>query len=865
MKSLASLAACCAIGLPVAFGETFIYTWDGTSESYGDGRVAVGYAGDAVATLTAKVAEGDTVVFEGETPVSFAADATVKVDGRGSLTFSNDVAAAGALVFTSDAPRLAFTYPNSEYPGGDMSDIAPGNPEVLAFRGVTNLSEYVFADASGGYYYSPSHPVNDRDFYFCGRTETTLHAQIQYWDGGTCRCVMPQVVAREDGLWLTNSAAWSVKWDATGIDFTTLEGRQNEDYSVIAFELIAERKDGRRQVTFANGLTLGGKVTVAGGVNLRGSAKAFKTSDGETFDADIEFDNGDLTYLDVGAFTNAARYTGKYGDIYYRTPDIEAGVSTFLYEDAEIIDGEMGIPTENLVILRKTNLATITGLTSRAQWNVYNNKGPDVAPNLTYPPPGEFAGDLPAMYFEVDPSFGTMAVARFQTPRNLTYDLTMSIPLVFEQVGRDVAVRKVQGRWVWAAHETTGHSLDPWTWDPWKYPGTNPKDYTTQEFFVTNLCLRLSRPSGGFAGEITFAGTENTRLVNTHFAPGRNASYSVNLTTYKAIATDLRSTVYIADGVTVRLMAPEDDWSQGMFGASSICPRFVVAKGGRVLTLRQKMNSVGQYIELQGGEYGFMRSPVTPSYANDGKLTCTRYDTDAELWNYIGHYTLSDGARLYGQRPRIGTSYVTKPTVKVIGEQPCRANGFYVITTSSAQITLTLDVADVTGDSAADFLTGKLEKSDPNLVSITKTGAGTVLFEKPNVTTGAPFVVKDGTVSMGCDNCFADTTFSLEGGSLAVAAGTANTLESIAISADTTLTLGDDATLTVTDPTAEWATDATVNIVGDPEKCALKFGDESGSLSPRQIRRIRWNGEKCHLTEDGTVVPGALGMMLLFR
>ena len=44
MKSLASLAACCAIGLPVAFGETFTYTWDGTSESYGDGKVAVSYS-----------------------------------------------------------------------------------------------------------------------------------------------------------------------------------------------------------------------------------------------------------------------------------------------------------------------------------------------------------------------------------------------------------------------------------------------------------------------------------------------------------------------------------------------------------------------------------------------------------------------------------------------------------------------------------------------------------------------------------------------------------------------------------------------------------------------------------------------------
>ena len=56
-----------------------------------------------------------------------------------------------------------------------------------------------------------------------------------------------------------------------------------------------------------------------------------------------------------------------------------------------------------------------------------------------------------------------------------------------------------------------------------------------------------------------------------------------------------------------------------------------------------------------------------------------------------------------------------------------------------------------------------------------------------------------------------------------------------------------------------------VNIVGDPEKCKLKFGDESGSLSPRQVRRIRWNGEKCHVEEDGTVVPGALGMVLLLR
>ena len=875
MKSLTSLAACCAIGFPVAFGETFTYTWDGSSESYGDGRVVVGYADDSVATLTAKVAEGDTVVFEGETPVSFAADATVKVDGRGSLTFSNDVAAAGALIFTSDAPRLDFDIAKTAY---DKSTLSTGGPEVLAFPGVMNLADYAISGKKSAIQYNGSTRRSDFSSYFPVRTADSYSYQIQNWYGTAAvpktMCILIKFIQREDGVAITNVANWAVdRRNVVGEDITTLPDKYAGNYQILETSLVAERLPGRREVTLAGAFSSGGVLTVAGGVNLRGTAAAFNTTNAGTFDNAVALDSGSLTFLESWNFTNAATLSGMDGDVFYESPDLK---EADFVEETKSFDFPEGLGTANVVVLPNADLRSVLGLTMKAEWRDYSgNYATVISVKTNNNDKIAFADDLPPMYFEKDQWSGTLAVARFQTISMLR-SISMSVPLVLEQVADGVAIRAAGGVSAWHSHWPNGEPKDVMTWDPWVGAYTSkPTAYAVNKnFYVTNVTIRLSSPTGNapISSTVAIATKGTAKVVNTSFRPGAGRYLTATIST--SVGTSDGAMVHVYDRANLRLGGGSSfNWSLGLWNDnSSAVPDITVHSGGRAQTYLQKSNPVCQILNLEGSEYLFTGSLPAPALS-EGKLMAASYTHGSAFFNYIGGVAYSEGAVTKGLMPYVGSHYNPAPVVSVTGSKPCRAdNGFYVATstatgaTSPTPTTLTFDVADVTDSAETDFTSAKLKAGDTENVTFVKKGTGTMLLSAVNEMGENPFEVADGTLALGCSGCLGETAkVALTGGSLAVAAGTANTLQSLAVGADTTLTLGDGATLTVTDPTAEWATGVTVNIVGDPKKCTLKFGDETGSLTSSQFRRIRWNGEKCHVTEDGTVVPGALGSVLIVR
>ena len=825
-------------------------------------------------SLTAKVAEGDTVVFEGETPVSFAADATVKVDGRGSLTFSNDVAAAGALVFTSDAPRLVFDIDDLGLP---HSTLSAGGPEVLAFPGVMNLADYVCSARNSDVQYNGSTRRSAFGSHCPVRTEDSYAYQIQNWYATAAQpktmCILLKFIQRDDGIALTNVASWAVYgYDAVGEDFLTIPTKGVEGYEILGTSLVAERVAGRREVMFAGAFSGGGALTIAGGVSVRGTATAFGTENGATFDRAVGFDSGSLTFLESWNFTNAATLSGMDGDIFYETPDLS---SEDLVEETKTLEFPEGLGTANVVVLQNADLRLVLGLTMKAEWRDYSgNSATVISVKTNINDKVAFTDDLPPMYFEKDPWSGALAVARFQTI-SMYRSISMSVPLVLEQVGGDVAIRAVSGVSAWHSHWPNGEPKDVMTWDPWVGERTGePAAYTVNKnFYVTNVVIRYSSPAaakGPVSAAVAIA-TKNSgtvTAVNTSIRPGAFRYLTATIST--SVGTSQKAMYHVYDRANLLLGGGTSfNWSLGLWNDNTAnVPDITVHPGGRAQTYLQKSNPVCQVLNLDGSEYLFTSSLPVPVYAN-GKLKSADFTQGTGFFNYIGGIAYSDGAVTTGLMPYIGSTYNTMPVVSVRGTKPCRAdNGFYAVTSSGVPVTFTFDVSDVTGSTETDFTSAKLttDAASKDYITYVKTGDGTMLLSAANVMSENPFEVSDGTLALGCSGCLGESAkMALTGGSLAVAAGTANTLQSLAISADATIALGDGATLTVTDPTAEWATDMTVNIVGDPEKCTLKFGDESGSLSPRQVRRIRWNGEKCHLTEDGTVVPGALGMMLLFR
>lgn len=848
----------------VVGAETFTYTWDGTSESYGDGKVAVTLNGGSVTALTATVAEGDLVVFEGETPVSFAADATITVNGRGSLTFKNAAETLGALTLTSDAPRLLFDIVN-DFPDLPKTTLSPGGKSILAFPGVQNLADYVFAPTWSSLYYNNKTTINNLGCFFPERTETTYEYQGQNDNGAATRCIFFRFIQCEDGIAISNVVAYSASEGYEGADFRGIVPSKNANsFQIVRAGLIAERLEGRREVTFESDFTAGGQVTVAGGVNLRGTAKAFKTGQGETFNLSVKFDNGSLTCLEFGACNHAAMISGSDGTIYYLTPDVTTGAQTYAYEDTEIVGSEWGIPTTNLVVLKNTSLASVTGLTARIRWNQYqpSKKGPAADEQVMS---ADFKNNPTPMYYELDPNLETVAVARFQAQRSAG-SLAFCAPIILTQVGSDIAVRKLNGKYEWT-------SEDARTWDPW---GPNPKthgDYNADHFFITNLTFYLSKPIGGYAGTATF-GTANSftgSRIKTVFRPGQNCGYRATVTAQGGLAPTDGHPVY--DGAWVYLNVTKTAtggnlaWANGAYSGRDGYS-FYVYPGGRALTLQDKNNNPGQTIIVRGGEYDFMKGVGNATFSG-GKLSRTDFNSRSSMFDYIRGIQLSDGGRTVGERPSLGTQYSRSPSVKVTGTKPCRCDsGFTVVRDTSSNpslVTLTMDIADVTGDAEVDLTTATVVIETG--VSVVKKGAGTVLFEEKNTTvTNYPIRIVEGAIAFGCTDCFTtNALFSLEGGSLTAAAGTENTIGSLAVTEDATLALADGSSLTIADPTAEWTKGKIVNIVGDPEKSTLTFGEEGATLSRSQVRALRWNGEKCHVEEDGSIRPGGEGIVLIVR
>ena len=848
----------------VVGAETFTYTWDGTSASYGDGKVSVTLNGGSVTALTATVAEGDLVVFEGETPVSFAADATITVNGRGSLTFKNAAETLGALTLTSDAPRLLFDIVN-DFPDLPKTTLSPGGKSILAFPGAQNLADYVIAPTKSSLYYNNKTQINSLSCVFPERTDTTYEYQGQNDNGAATRCIFFRFIQCEDGIAISNVVAYSASEGYEGADFRgSVPSKKSNSFQIVRAGLMAERLEGRREVTFESDFTAGGQVTVAGGVNLRGTAKAFKTGQGETFDLSVKFDSGSLTCLEFGGCNHAAMISGSDGTIYYLTPDVTTGARTYAYEDTEIVGSEWGIPTTNLVVLKNTSLASVTGLTASIKWNLYqpSNKGPSAGEQAIS---ASFKNNPTPMYFEIDPNLETIAYARFQTQRSAGA-LAYCAPIILTQVGSDIAIRKVDGKYEWT-------SEDARTWDPW---GPNPGahgDYNTDHFFITNLTFYTSKPIGGYAGTATF-GTANSftgARIKAVFRPGQNCGYRATVTAQCGLAPTDGHSVY--DGAWVYLNVTKTAtggslaWANGAYSGRDGYS-FYVYPGGRALTMQDKNNNPGQIICARGGEYDFMSGVGNATIAN-GKLSYVDYNSSATIFDCIKGFQLSAGGRTTGQRPRMGTNYSRSPSVRVTGTKPCRCDsGFTVCEDTSASpslVTLTMDVEDVTGDAEVDLTTATVA-IDPG-VSVVKKGAGTVLFEAKNSTaTNHPIRVVEGAIAFGCTDCFtSNAVFSLEGGSLTAAAGTINRIGSLAVTEDATLALADGSSLTVADPTAEWTKGKIVNIVGDPEKSTLTFGADGTTLSRSQVRALRWNGERCHVEPDGSIRPGGEGIVLIVR
>ena len=231
---------------------------------------------------------------------------------------------------------------------------------------------------------------------------------------------------------------------------------------------------------------------------------------------------------------------------------------------------------------------------------------------------------------------------------------------------------------------------------------------------------------------------------------------------------------------------------------------------------------------------------------------------------YLNFLTLMNGAKVDKSGGSINAGYkVDIPKWKITGTGKSTYTGdisiaAYTVGDAGVEKYLRIEVADtVEGDDTDFLLTGNISAwDDRRNASISKCGPGTMEVDGTIYTTNRAVRVVEGTLLLGRSNATAaDVDFSLQGGTLAFAEGTANTVDAVALTADSGISVASGALLTMADLTI--ADGKVLNIVGDGKVRVL------ASLDSATLSRIRLNGRRASQSSTGYLCVG--GFVILFR
>ena len=173
---------------------------------------------------------------------------------------------------------------------------------------------------------------------------------------------------------------------------------------------------------------------------------------------------------------------------------------------------------------------------------------------------------------------------------------------------------------------------------------------------------------------------------------------------------------------------------------------------------------------------------------------------------------------------------------------------------------LTIDVADTVAGDGVDFMVAGAIKDleSDNIGYLVKTGAGTMQLDGVVTTTGGALSIAEGRLLLGTSSGTAHTDFNLAGGTLALAAGTANTAGTLWATADSSLSVGSGASLTLADLAVSEG--VTLNVSG-AGRTGVKV---ASALSAATLTRITVDGARSAQTPDG-YLRAARGFILFIR
>ncbi len=159
----------------------------------------------------------------------------------------------------------------------------------------------------------------------------------------------------------------------------------------------------------------------------------------------------------------------------------------------------------------------------------------------------------------------------------------------------------------------------------------------------------------------------------------------------------------------------------------------------------------------------------------------------------------------------------------------------------------TIDVEDTVVDGVDFTMNGNITPdSSHNKAAIVKTGSGTMLMNGTMSYTVSPTEIVAGELRLGKSGAtVADSSFSLQGGTLGLAAGAANTVGNVTLTASSAITVGNGATLIMASLTVPDG--ATLALTGD----VLGKVKVSETLDADTLSRVTVNGKRAYQAADG--------------
>ena len=256
------------------------------------------------------------------------------------------------------------------------------------------------------------------------------------------------------------------------------------------------------------------------------------------------------------------------------------------------------------------------------------------------------------------------------------------------------------------------------------------------------------------------------------------------------------------------------------------------------------------------------------------KLVTSSY-IDGDGGNYLCKATIRNGSRMTGYMPRTAQPSCTW---SFGGTSPSYWESGALLV-GLGQTTLTIDVADVTGDAGVDmYQTGELRDFVQSTATtsgqaghVRKAGAGCWRMGVRCPRLFGDLFLDAGSLQLGQSDTFEylgtniQPAMTFNGGSLVCEPDTSNGIRHIGLTADSTIVLGAGASLVFGDSSSfAWTVGKRLTIENYRPK-AIRFGTDANGLTAAQLRQVRIGGHRGVLDDEGYLAPYDGGLTVILK